>query len=116
MARNESFAANMVGKVVSFDVQPYEFGTGEIVAVREREVTVTQFMAPYGRTTLTYDTFDIDVKVSEGRKVGALYGGVAVQSTVKDTAGSVATISGVSYFDLHDAAIKGKRIIQARCG
>lgn len=116
MARNGHFIQNMIGKTVSFDVQPYRHGKGTIAAIKAREVTVTRFQAPNGQTTMTYDVFDVTIDCEEGRSVGALWGGVPVQGTVRTMAGTQTQIVGVSYFDLYDAAEKGKIIVQVCCG
>lgn len=113
---NGHFIENMTGKVISFDVQPYERGTGKIVKMTPRIIKVREHLPRRGTCLVEYEVYDIVVEVTEGRKVGALWGGVAVAGTVHDTAGKTAHISGCSHGDIYEATEKGRTIVQARCG
>lgn len=113
---NGHFIENMTGKTVSFDVQPYERGTGKIVKMTPRIIKGREHLPGRGTCLVEYEVYDIEVDVAEGRKVGALWGGVAVSGTVHDTTGKTAHITGCSYGDIYQAAEKGRPIIQARCG
>jgi hypothetical protein len=114
--RNEAFIPNMTGKTVSFDVQPYERGTGTITKITGREIKTREFCPRRGRIDVTYECFDLEVEVETGSKTGALLSGVPVSGTVKDTAGKLAFITGVGYGQLRDAVVDGKTIVIARCG
>lgn len=116
MALNEAFAKNMTDKTVKFDVQPYERGTGIVRKVTERRIKTTDFCPRRGKVIAEYDTFDIDVEVTEGSATGALWGGVPVAGTVKDKAGQMTHIMGVSYEQLRKAVNDGETIVIARCG
>ena len=116
MALNEAFASNMTGKTVSFDVQPYERGTGIIRKLTERRVKTTKFCPHNGRMIVEYDCFDLEVEVTEGSSTGALWGGVPVNGTVKDKAGETAFITGVTYGQIYNAVTNGQTIVIARCG
>lgn len=113
---NEHFIENMIGKTISFDVQPYEHGTGVIQSMKPRMIKTNKFDRHYGNTNVEYEVFDINVLLEQGTKIGALYCGVPVQGSVKDTAGKTSTINGVTYGEVCDAVQKGRCIIQARCG
>jgi hypothetical protein len=115
---NESFIPNTVGKTVSFEVQPYRHGTGKVVAMRGRVITVSEFSRQKGRARVTYEVFDVDVLVSEGGEVGAFSCGVAVPGTGRDLAGRTVTLIGVDFGQVHAAAHADnpQPIIIARCG
>ena len=113
---NGHFIENMTGKVISFDVQPYERGTGRIVKMTPRIIKTREHIPGRGTCLVEYEVFDIAVEVSEGRSVGALYGGVPLATTVRDTAGKTTHISGCSYGDIYHAVENGRTVVQARCG
>lgn len=113
--RNEYFADNMIGKVVKFDVQPYNRGTMKLTSVRERDITVTEFNMERGQQTVTYSTFDIEGEVIEGSATGALWGGRPVSSKAM-VCGSTFSITGVSRGQIYRAVEKGETIVIARCG
>lgn len=113
---NEHFIENMTGKTISFDVQPYERGTGKIAKMTPRMVEHVEYLPRRGKAIVKYEVYDIEVEVEAGSKTGALWGGVPVNGTVKDTAGKVAFVTGCTYDDIRLAATEGKTIVQARCG
>ncbi len=116
MPLNEHFAKNMTGKTVSFDVQPYERGTGVIRSITERRIKTTDYCPRRGKMIVEYDTFDLDIEVTEGSATGALWGGVAVAGTVKDKVGQMTHIMGVNRGQIYAAVEKGETIVIARCG
>lgn len=113
---NEAFCDNMMGKRVSFDVQPYYCGSGTIQSIKPRRVKVTEFLPDRGRTVMEYECFDVSIAVDEGTSVGALSCGVPMQGTVRDMAGTSLPISGLSYGQVYRAVEKGQTIVQVRCG
>lgn len=116
VGRNEHFAINMVGKEISFDVQPYTHGRMKITDIIERDVTVREFNGRRGTQTVTYSVFDIVGEMIEGMNVGALIAGVPVHSTIKNITGKSYTLIGVTYGELWEAAEKGKTIVKVCCG
>jgi hypothetical protein len=115
MSMNEAFAANMTGKHVKFDIQPYSRGEGYIRKVEPRIVETRQYLPDHGRTEMRYEVFDLEVEVTKGSRVGALLCGVPV-SPPKDSAGRTETIIGVGYRQLYEACTNGATIVIARCG
>lgn len=113
---NDHLIENTVGKTISFDVQPYEGGTGEIVKMTPRMVKHTDRCPRRGKMIVEYEVYDLEIRVATGRKVGALWGGVAVPGTIHDTAGQIARVDGVTSGQIYEATAKGRPIIQARCG
>lgn len=113
---NDHFIENMTGKEVIFDVQPYEHGNGIITKMTPRMIKGREFCPHRGQMNIEYEVFDITIGVSEGRRVGALWGGVAVQGTIHDQAGKITHISGVTRGQIYQAVEKGQTIVIARCG
>lgn len=116
---NESFAVNMVGKRMSFDVQPYARGIGVITKVAPRLVHKrNEWMLPYGRVNLVYEVFDVTLLVEQGSNTGALWGGVPVAGTTKSLKDNAYNITGMSYSDLHDAthAVDPRTYVSSSCG
>lgn len=113
---NESFADNMVGKTVKYDVQPYYRGEGVLTKVTPRIIKTSQYMLPYGRVEMTYECFDCEILVSAGSSTGALLAGVPLPGTIHDTKGKTETLIGVGYNQLWQAVDKGQTIVIARCG
>lgn len=116
MAMNEAFIPNMTGKEISFDVQPYQRGKGIMSKITGRKITVSEFNSNQGRTLVTYEVFDVEVSVSEGRLNGALSCGVPVPGTIHDLAGKTVTLIGVDFGQIYRATSEGKTIVIARCG
>lgn len=113
---NGAFTKNMTGKIVKFDVQPYERGTGVIKAMRERTIKTRDFCPRRGNMNIEYICYDLEIEVTEGTATGALWGGVPVAGTIKDKAGKMTTIIGVNYGQIWSAVEKGETIVIARCG
>lgn len=114
---NEAFAKNTIGKTIKFDVQPYAHGEMVITKIIERKVeNVKIFDKEKGGMLVSYNVFDIEGEVIEGREVGALICGVPVQNTVKSLAGRTYRLVGVSRGKLYEAAWNGKEIVQICCG
>lgn len=113
---NEHFAENMLGKRVSFAVQPYSSGTGTIAKITPRMVEHKDFQSERGGVWVRYETYDLDIACEDGREVGALICGVPVRSTIDDLAGRTHSIAGVSRGQIYRAVEKGETIVIARCG
>ncbi|USM11503.1 hypothetical protein vBCbaSRXM_58 [Citromicrobium phage vB_CbaS-RXM] len=117
MSLNEAFPKNMIGKTVKFDVQPYSRGEGKIVVCEPRRIKNVRMIDPtHGTMLVEYDVYDIEVAVEEGSEVGALWGGVPVASTVRETKGRVVSVTGVTKRQLQSATAYGETIVIARCG
>lgn len=112
---NGHFIENMTGKTVSFDVQPYEGGTGTIESMTPRMIDTVEYLPGRGKCAIRYECYDLAIRVTEGSKNGAFYCGVPV-SKAKDTAGQLAYISGIRYGQIERAVNHGETIIIARCG
>lgn len=117
MSLNEAFPKNMIGKSVKFDVQPYERGEGKIVECVPRRIKGVKMQDPtHGTMIVEYDVYDIRVEIEEGSETGALWGGVPVATTVRETKGKVSSVTGVTKRQLQSATAYGETIVIARCG
>lgn len=112
---NESFAQNMTGQTIAFDVQPYRSGKGTTTAVVPRRIKVAEFDPEKGRTLVEYEAFDVTVQVAEGREFGGFSCGVPI-SPARDLAGQTVQLVGVRYGDLLRAVRDARTIVIARCG
>lgn len=110
MSLNESFAKNIIGRTVKFDIQPSARGTGIIKNAVERPIRIKEFCENRGNIIVDYLVYDIEVEVAQGSQTGALYGGATVMDSVKSTSGTTTTITGITY-----GAINSGEIVVARC-
>lgn len=111
---NDHFAANMTGKPLRFDVQPFERGHGIIRKVTPRRASMKDFDRR-GRILVEYEVFDVEVEVVEGQRFGGFSCGVPI-SPARPTKGEMVTLSGLLYLDLWNAVDKGLTVVIARCG
>jgi hypothetical protein len=116
MSLNGWLEGSIIGKTVKFDVQPYERGTGIIRKASARRIKTNDYCPRRGYMLIEYDTFDLEIEVIEGSSTGALWGGVPVASTIKNKAGKMTHISGVSKGQIYNAIEEGETIVIARCG
>lgn len=113
--RNEAFIDNCMGQTIEFDIQPYENGRGEIVAITSREVKTTKHDPQNGTMSVVYECYDLEVQVTSGSRVGAFICGRPV-CPAKPTDGTVRQVTGVTYGELSRACFHGERIVIATCG
>jgi len=112
---NESFATNMVGKTIKYDVQPYYRGEMVITSVTPRLVRgVREFSVERGYTYVTYECFDVEGTVVKGSETPSLVCGVPQGNRVMD--GKTTRIVGCTFGDLYRATEKGTTIVKALCG
>jgi hypothetical protein len=108
---NESFAHNMTGKTVKFDMQPYARGTMVLTNIVERAVTVEkEFHPERGGMRVTYNVFDIEGDVIEGTETGALICGVPVPGSTRKL--STYRMIGVTRGQLYRACFEDATIIK----
>ena len=116
MSINEHFAKNMTGKTISYEFQPYERATGNIVKCTPRMIeNVSDFCPRRGRVYSSYEVFDLEIEIESGSRTGALWGGVAVQGTTRDLAGTTQRLTSCRYGELLDAVKNGEKIIKVAC-
>jgi hypothetical protein len=112
---SEHFAHNIFGKTVSYDIQPYEHGTGTIVGIKTREIKIKTWVPGYGTSWVTYEVFDLELELTSGSHQGAFWGGVAVGKS-RDLAGTRRFVNGVRRPQLGEAVFDNRTIVQATCG
>jgi hypothetical protein len=112
---NEAFCTNMIGKEISYDVQPYYRGRMTITKCEPRLIKqVSGFDPEKGRTYTTYECFDVEGIVIEGSETPSLIAGVPQGHKV--TNGKNERIVGVTFGQLYRATEKGQTIVKVSCG
>lgn len=112
MSRNEAFPKNIIGKTISFDVQPYAHGKMVIEEVSIRVIDFTENHPQYGRVNIKADVYDVVGTCTEGTEIGAFIAGVPVRDTVKSLKGCKYSLVGLSYKEIVNSYRDGKTIVK----
>lgn len=114
MSMNEAFTTNILGKTVSFDVQPYASGTGVIEKVDIRVIEHNERCPRRGSVWIKYEVYDLTVAVEKGREIRSLIAGVPNGSHNLD--GQKYQVVGCDYSTVHRAIWSNETIVKATCG